>query len=191
MAPERKVAFVNTEIPAVKVVETKSFGDGRGHFREAYNRREWAEAGFHNVFVQDNISVSAKGVLRGMHYQLAPHGIGKLVRVLHGAVYDVAVDLRRGAPTYGRWVGRELSAANGLALWVPEGFAHGLLALEDDTLVYYKCTGFYAPQAERVIHYADPDVGIEWPAAPAHVNPRDEKAPTLDAAEHNFTFEEA
>lgn len=184
-----KVSFIPTEIPAVQLVETKRFTDHRGFFSEVYNRGEWEEKGFSDTFVQDNLSLSAKGTLRGMHYQLEPHGMGKLVRVLRGAIFDVAVDIRQGSPTFGQWVGRELTAENGLALWVPVGFAHGLLALEDDTAVYYKCTGLYAHNAERALNYNDPQVGIAWPFEPSLVTGKDAEAPMLADAEYNFIYQ--
>ncbi|HEO70526.1 MAG TPA: dTDP-4-dehydrorhamnose 3,5-epimerase, partial [Candidatus Hydrogenedentes bacterium] len=136
----------------------------------------------------DNLSLSAKGTLRGMHYQIEPHAMGKLVRAITGAVFDVAVDLRRGSPTFGKWVGRMLSEGNPAAMWVPPGFAHGFVALEDHTLVYYKCTRLYAPQAERSLSYADPEVGIEWPMQPTVISPKDAEAPLLREADYNFTY---
>jgi dTDP-4-dehydrorhamnose 3,5-epimerase len=151
----------------------------------------WRKAGFEAEFVQDNLSRSCCGTLRGMHYQLEPHGMGKLVRCVRGAVFDVAVDLREGSPTYAKWVGRELSEGNHLSLWVPVGFAHGFVALEDDSLVHYKCTEIHTPAAERALSYKDPTVGIEWPLAPTVVSPKDEAAPLLGDAEANFRFEPA
>lgn len=180
--------FTPTELPGVLVVESRVFRDERGFFTEAYVRPEFEAAGIRGPFVQDNLSCSAKGVLRGLHYQLEPHGIGKLVRVVRGAVFDVAVDLRRGSPTFGKWVGRTLTGDNGLALWVPRGFAHGFLALEDGSFVYYKQTGRYAPEAERSLHYADPQLAIAWPITPTLISPKDAAAPNLANAEHNFDF---
>ena len=144
------------------VIEPKVFGDDRGFFLESWNRAAFAEAGLEMKFVQDNHSRSSKGVLRGMHFQ-QPRPQGKLVRVVSGAVYDVAVDLRRSSPDFGKWVGVELSAANKRMFWVPEGFAHGFLTLEDGTDFLYKCTAPYAPQHEHSLAWDDPDVGIEWP----------------------------
>ena len=126
--------------------------------------------------------------MRGLHYQIEPHGQGKLVHVIRGRAFDVAVDIRRGSPTFGQWVGRELSGDTGLALWVPPGFAHGFLALEDDTLLLYKCTAHYAPEAERAIHYACPELAIAWPMAATAVSEKDEAAPSLANAEYNFEF---
>ncbi len=184
-----KVTFVETELPGVLEVHTQIARDARGFFTEAYSKSAWEDAGFQEDFIQDNLSHSAKGTLRGLHYQLDPHGIGKLVRVLSGSIYDVAVDLRKGSPTFGKWVGRELSAENRMALWVPVGFAHGFLALEDNSLVLYKCTGSHAPAAERSLLYHDGSVGIEWPLEPSIVSEKDAVAPTLAEAEYNFTFE--
>ena len=164
------------------------FRDDRGYFTEVYNASTWAAEGFDQSFVQDNMSVSAKGTLRGLHYQLQPHGMGKLVRALRGSVFDVAVDIREGSPTFGKWVGRTLSEENGLALWVPPGFAHGFLALEDNTQILYKCTHRYTPEAERTIVYNDPAIGIEWPAEPNELKEGDAQAPGLHEAERNFRY---
>ncbi len=182
------ITITPTEIPDVLVIETGLFRDERGFFSESYSQPIWAEHGFNETFVQDNLSMSVKGALRGMHYQLDPHGMGKLVRVIRGAVFDVAVDLRDGSPTFGQWVGRELTGDNGWTYWIPVGFAHGFVALEDDTLVHYKCTGTHTPEAERSLSYACPKVGIAWPIEPGIVSKKDTAAPTLDACEHNFTY---
>lgn len=185
------VEFESTEIDGVLVVKTGLFSDHRGFFSETYSRDVWAEKGFKETFVQDNLSKSAKGTLRGMHYQLAAHGMGKLVRVVQGAIFDVAVDLRRGSPTFGRWVGRELTGENHRALWVPVGFAHGFVALEEDTTVWYKCTGHHAPQSERSLNYNDAQVGIQWPVEPTVISTKDAAAPGLDAAEYDFEYKAA
>lgn len=182
------VEFRETEIPEVLEIETRQFGDERGFFTEAYSLPVWKEAGFDEVFVQDNLSQSRKGTLRGMHYQLAAHGMGKLVRAVTGSIFDVAVDLRKGSATFGKWAGRTLSAENGLSMWVPVGFAHGFIALEDDSLVLYKCTGSYAPQAERSLRYDDPTVSIDWPLEPTCVSPKDAEAPLLADAEYDFVL---
>lgn len=161
--------FISTAIADVVVIEPAVFGDDRGWFMETFN-----EARFHQglqdlglprprAFVQDNHSCSKAGVLRGLHYQLPPHPQGKLVRVSQGAAFDVAVDIRRGSPTFGKWVGATLSAANRLQMWIPEGFAHGFLALEDDTHFLYKTTDVYARDCERSIRWDDADIGIQWP----------------------------
>jgi dTDP-4-dehydrorhamnose 3,5-epimerase len=182
------VKLVGTEIPDVVVVESRIFRDDRGFFTEIYSKKTWGEAGVSQNFVQDNLSRSAKGTLRGMHYQLNPHGMGKLVRAVTGSIFDVAVDLRDGSPTFGKWVGRTLSGDKGLALWVPVGFAHGFVALEDDTFVVYKCTEIYTPESERSLSYADPEVGIEWPMTPTIISEKDAEAPSLQEAEYNFTL---
>lgn len=154
---------VETALPGVLIIEPRVFGDARGFFMETWNALAFAETGLDLAFVQDNHSRSQKGVLRGLHFQ-NPFPQGKLVRVTRGAVFDVAVDLRWSSPYFGKWFGVELSAENQRMLWVPEGFAHGFLTLEDDTDFLYKCTAPYAPQSEHTLAWDDPAVGIEWPA---------------------------
>ncbi|HPR45367.1 MAG: dTDP-4-dehydrorhamnose 3,5-epimerase [Ottowia sp.] len=155
----------STAIEGVFVLEPKVFGDARGFFMESYNRRAFREAtGLDIDFVQDNHSRSRKGVLRGLHYQIQQPQ-GKLVRVTSGAVFDVAVDIRRGSPTFGRWVGVELSADNHRQLWVPPGMAHGFVVLSESADFLYKTTDYYAPQFERSIAWNDPTIGIDWPLA--------------------------
>jgi dTDP-4-dehydrorhamnose 3,5-epimerase len=186
-----------TPLPGVVLVETPVFGDDRGWFLESFNQPRF-EAGLKALglplprpFVQDNHSCSAAGVLRGLHYQLPPHAQGKLVRVVKGAAFDVAVDIRRGSPHFGRWFGAELSAANRRQLWLPEGFAHGFVALEDDTHFLYKTTDIYARDCERSIRWDDPAIGIDWPflaagagaAASPRLAPKDAAAPRLADAE--------
>lgn len=151
-----------TALPEVIVIKPRVFGDVRGFFLETWNARAFGQAGIDATFVQDNHSRSAKGVLRGIHYQVRQTQ-GKLVRVVQGAVFDVAVDVRRGSPTFGRWVGEELSEANARMMWVPPGFAHGFLVLSDSADFLYKCTDFYAPEYERTLAWNDPAVGVEWP----------------------------
>jgi dTDP-4-dehydrorhamnose 3,5-epimerase len=151
-----------TAIPDVKVIEPKVFGDERGFFMESWNARAFADAGINAAFVQDNHSRSAKGVLRGLHYQIGA-AQAKLVRIVAGSVFDVAVDLRRSSPTFGQWVGEILSADNKRMLWVPQGFAHGFLSLEDGTELLYKCTDFYSPDAEHCLAWDDPTLGTDWP----------------------------
>ncbi|MCH7959636.1 MAG: dTDP-4-dehydrorhamnose 3,5-epimerase [Candidatus Hydrogenedentes bacterium] len=182
--------FSETELPGILEVGAKAFADERGYFTEIHAQESWTDAGMNESFVQDNLSQSAKGTLRGLHYQIDPHGQGKFVRVLTGAVFDVAVDLRRGSPTFRQWVGRTLSAENCLGLWVPVGFAHGFLALEDETLVLYKCTHAYCPEAERSLLYSDPEIGIVWPMEPEIISPKDAEAPPLSEADYNFSFSE-
>lgn len=164
--------FTPTAIPDVVVVEPDVFADDRGWFMESYSQPRF-EAALRALglpvpppFVQDNHSCSKAGVLRGLHYQLPPHAQGKLVRVVRGRAFDVAVDIRRGSPTFGRWVGIELSAENRRQVWIPAGFAHGLLALADDTHSLYKTTSVYAKDCERAIRWDDPAIGIAWPLPP-------------------------
>ena len=165
----------STDLPGVLVLEPKVFGDSRGFFLESYNQRQFEQAiGRAVPFVQDNHSLSARGVLRGLHYQL-PHPQGKLVRVVRGEVFDVAVDLRRGSPTFGRWAGETLSAANRRQLWIPEGFAHGFLVVSEQAEFLYKTTDYWYPEHERCIRFDDPALGIAWPAlgAPPQVSAKD------------------
>jgi dTDP-4-dehydrorhamnose 3,5-epimerase len=169
---------IETELPGVLILEPRVFRDDRGYFVETWNASRYAEAGLPERFVQDNLSYSTRGVLRGLHYQ-HPRAQGKLVSVLQGAVYDVAVDIRRGAPTFGRWVGVELSAENGRQLYVPEGFAHGFAVLGDEALFVYKCTAPYDPAGEGSILWDDPDLGIAWPLATPRLSGKDAAAPRL------------
>jgi len=177
-----------TEFPGVFEIATGCIGDDRGFFSESYSKPVWDAAGLAINFLQDNLSLSRKGTLRGMHYQINPDGMGKLVRVVRGSVFDVGIDLRKGSPTFGKWIGRELSETNRLALWLPAGFAHGFLALEDDTLVYYKCDACHTPQSERAVRYNDAQVGIQWPIPPTVISPKDAAAPDFKDAEKNFVF---
>lgn len=156
--------IVDTKIPDVKIIEPKVFGDERGFFLESFNQSIFDKAvGRHVDFVQDNHSMSKKGVLRGLHYQLGPNAQGKLVRCVEGVVFDVAVDIRRSSETFGQWVGIHLSAENHRQLWIPEGFAHGFITLSDRVQFVYKTTNYYAPQSERSILWNDPQINIEWP----------------------------
>ena len=154
--------FVECDIPGPLIIEPKVFGDDRGFFLESWNQAAFADAGLDVTFVQDNHSRSSRGVLRGLHYQ-DPNPQGKLVRVANGCVFDVAVDVRRSSKNFGRWIGVELSAANQRMLWVPPGFAHGFLTLEDQTDFLYKCTDFYQPAAEHCVRWDDPDLAVDWP----------------------------
>lgn len=178
------VTVVPTDLPGVVVVEPRVFGDDRGFFFESWSRDAFAAAGLPTEFVQDNHSRSQRGVLRGLHFQ-NPEPQGKLVRVATGAVFDVAVDLRRSSPHFGRWTGVELSAANKRMLWVPPGFAHGFLCLEDGTDFLYKCTAPYRPQSERSIRWDDPAIGIDWPldGMTPSLSPKDAAAGPLASAE--------
>ncbi|MBM9593902.1 dTDP-4-dehydrorhamnose 3,5-epimerase [Roseitranquillus sediminis] len=181
-----------TGLPGVMVLTPKRFGDARGFFAETWNRRTLAAAGLEADFVQDNHSLSARaGTLRGMHFQAPPHAQGKLVRCGRGRLFDVAVDVRRGSPTYGAWVGEELSHENGRQVWIPPGFLHGFLTLEDDTEVVYKCTGYYAAAADGGVRWDS--CGIDWPlpaglSAPI-LSDKDAAAPPLEAFESPFRWE--
>lgn len=151
------------DIPEVVLFEPKIFGDERGFFYESFNQKVFEQAtGLKREFVQDNHSKSQKGVLRGLHYQMPPMAQGKLVRVIEGEVLDVAVDIRKNSPTFGKWVGAKLSAENSRQLWVPEGFAHGFVTLSDTAQFLYKTTNYYAPELERCIAWDDPDLAINW-----------------------------
>ncbi len=156
--------FIKTELPGVLLVEPAVFGDARGYFMETYKKEEFAAAGITREFVQDNQSSSTRGVLRGVHFQ-KEHTQGKLVRVLHGQVFDVAVDCRPHSPAFGRWAGFTLSGEDRRMLYIPEGFAHGFLVLSDTAEFSYKCTDTYCPSAEGGIPWNDPDIGIRWPDA--------------------------
>ncbi|MEN3759935.1 dTDP-4-dehydrorhamnose 3,5-epimerase [Aeromonas veronii] len=155
---------IKTTIPDVLIFEPKVFGDERGFFFESFNHKLFEEAvGYPVTFVQDNHSKSSKGVLRGLHYQLPPHAQGKLVRCVVGEVFDVAVDIRKSSPTFGQWVGVNLSSENKRQLWIPEGFAHGFLTLSETAEFLYKTTNYYAPQSERAFRWDDKQVDINWP----------------------------
>jgi dTDP-4-dehydrorhamnose 3,5-epimerase len=154
--------LIITKIPEVLLLEPKVFGDDRGFFLESYNQRSFEELGLRRSFVQDNHSRSARNVLRGLHYQLG-RPQGKLLRVVSGSIWDVAVDIRRRSPTFGQWVGEELSAENKRIFWIPEGFAHGFIVTSDSADVLYKATDFYAPSHERSLLWNDPQLGISWP----------------------------
>ncbi|SOY49103.1 dTDP-4-deoxyrhamnose-3,5-epimerase [Cupriavidus taiwanensis] len=176
--------IVKTALPEVLIFEPKVFGDDRGFFFESFNARQFEDAtGLKRDFVQDNHSRSAKNVLRGLHYQIQ-QSQGKLVRVVAGTVFDVAVDIRRSSPNFGKWVGVELSAENKRQLWVPEGFAHGFVVLSESAEFLYKTTDYYAPQFERSLRWDDPALGIQWPIDGAPVlSKKDEDAPAFAVAE--------
>ena len=157
---------VSLSIPDVKLIKPKRFGDQRGFFQQTYQAEQYREAGIECTFVQDNWSRSTRGVLRGLHYQLR-NPQAKLVTVMHGAVYDVAVDIRKGSPTFGQWVGEELTEENGHQLFVPRGFAHGFVVLSDSVDFIYKCDNYYTPGDEYGIAWNDPDLNIQWPDAGA------------------------
>jgi dTDP-4-dehydrorhamnose 3,5-epimerase len=174
--------FIDTPIPEVKVVVPQRIGDSRGFFSEVWNARIFGEVGIEATFVQDNhVRNPQKGTVRGLHYQVNPLPQGKLLRVTRGAIFDVAVDIRRGSPTFGRHADAVLSADNWYQLWVPPGFAHGYCTLEDDTEVQYKVTNFYSPTHERGVTWDDPDIMITWPVTveTAILSERDRKLPRL------------
>ncbi len=179
---------IETPIADLYVLEPRVFRDERGYFLELYNKQKFLEHGLDYQFVQDNQSKSSFGVIRGLHYQLAPYAQAKLVRVIEGRIFDVAVDLRKGSPTFGHWYGIELSADNFLQLLIPRGFAHGFSVLSETAIVHYKCDNIYHPQSERGIFYADQSLNIDWhiPSEKALVSPKDKMWPNFDSAEMNF-----
>lgn len=180
-----------TDLPGVVTVVPRRFGDHRGFFAETYNRRAYEEAGVSPEFVQDNHSLSAEvGTVRGLHFQAPPHAQAKLVRCGRGAIFDVALDIRKGSPTFGQWVGYELSAENGRQLYVPAGFAHGFVTLLPNSEIVYKCSDYYAPETEGAVLWNDPDVGIDWPlTGEPTLSGKDAEAPLLVDLESPFTWE--
>ncbi len=180
--------FKRLEIPDVILIEPKVFEDDRGFFMETYKYSEFKKNGIPYEFVQDNHSKSQRGVLRGLHYQLKPMEQGKLVRCIKGRIWDVAVDIRKGSPWYGKWVAVELSEENKLMLWIPPGFAHGFLALADNTEIIYKVTKEYSPEFDRGIIWDDPDLAIDWPIKNPILSEKDKNLPLLKDAENNFIY---
>ena len=180
-----------TELKGVFVLEPQVFGDARGWFMESWSQRKMHAAGIDVQFVQDNQSFSAqKGTLRGLHYQLNPMCQAKLLRCTRGKIFDVAVDIRKGSPQYGKWVGVELSAENKKQLFIPRGFAHGFITLTDDVEVQYKADNYYAPECDGNIRWDDPDIGVEWPLKPVILSEKDSKAPLLkERTNLNFVYE--
>ena len=170
-----------TKLPGVLLLEPRVFGDPRGFFFETFQAQRYAEAGIELPFVQDNLSRSKKDTLRGLHFQ-EPQGQGKLVCVVRGSVFDVAVDIRKGSPTFGQWVGFELSDENHRQLWVPPGFAHGFCVTSDEADFHYKCTSLYAPKAEHSVLWNDPELAIEWPTKSPLLSAKDLAAPRLKDA---------
>ena len=173
--------IVDTEIEGVKVIEPSVFRDARGYFCETYNAKRYGDLGIVADFVQDNESFSSKGVVRGLHWQAAPHTQAKLVRVIQGAVWDVAVDIRKGSPTFGRHVSVTLTGENMKQFFIPRGFAHGFIVLEDNTLFSYKCDSFYCPEADRGMRFDDPALNIKWPEVGISLtlSDKDKKQPFL------------
>ncbi|MCP4417304.1 MAG: dTDP-4-dehydrorhamnose 3,5-epimerase [Chloroflexi bacterium] len=180
--------FHQLAIPEVILVEPHRFGDSRGFFMETYQYETFAANGITPRFVQDNYSRSAKGVLRGLHYQKEPYAQGKLLLVVAGEVFDVAVDIRQGSSTFGHWVGETLSAENGRMLYVPPGFAHGFCVLSETADLTYKATNIYKPETDRGIIWNDPQIGIEWPVINPNLSTKDVNLPTLAEADINYTF---
>ena len=182
---------IETALPGVMIIEPQVFGDARGWFMESWSEKKMEDAGIHATFVQDNHSFSAqKGTLRGLHYQLNPMAQAKLLRASRGAIFDVAVDIRRNSPTYAQWVGAELSAENYRQLFIPRGFAHGFITLTDDVEVQYKADNLYAPDCDGNIRWDDPTIGIAWPLAPTVLSEKDAAAPLLaERSELNFVYE--
>lgn len=181
-----------TKISGLLSISVTRHCDGRGFFAETYSQRAYSSAGIETVFVQDNHSVSEFcGTVRGLHYQMAPRAQVKLVRCGRGSLFDVAVDIRVGSPTYGHWHGEVLSSKNGRQLYIPKGFAHGFMTLEDDTEIVYKCSDFYAPECEGAVRFDDPDIGIEWPSINCRttLSEKDLTAPMLCDLKPSFKFE--
>lgn len=168
-----------TDLKDVLIVEPDIFEDQRGFFMELYNEKRYSESGIGRMFVQDNLSYSVRGTLRGLHFQLT-RAQAKLVQVLEGEIFDVAVDIRYGSPTFGEWVGEILSSRNRRQLFIPEGFAHGFCVLSESAYFMYKCSDFYAPEDERGVFYADPGVNIQWPVKTPVVSEKDRKNPFLE-----------
>lgn len=184
-----KFKFTRLQIPDLILIEPRVFGDERGFFMETYNYREFEEFGLTDRYVQDNHSKSSRGVLRGLHYQKSKAAQAKLVRVIRGEIFDVAVDIRRGSPTFGKWVGVILSEQNKRQLYIPAGFAHGFCVLSEEAEVLYKVTDFYNPQEERGIIWNDPDIAIDWPVKEPILSKKDAAWPPLKEADNDFIYE--
>lgn len=180
--------FIKTEIKDVLIIEPDVFFDDRGFFFESFSKKKYTENGFNFDFVQDNISKSSKGTIRGLHYQVGDFTQGKLCQVISGKVYDVAVDIRFGSPTFGKYVGVELSGENHRQLWIPKGFAHGFSVLSDEAIFMYKCTNYYSKKDERAILYNDPDIGIAWNVEKPIVSEKDLLAAKFKDIEKDFVF---
>lgn len=188
---ENILRFIPCEISDIILIETDVYTDDRGYFLESYNQSVYQLNGIKEPFVQDNISFSKRGTLRGLHYQLHPYAQGKLVRVTMGAVFDVAVDIRKGSPTFAKWVGWELSAENKLAMYIPPGFAHGFYVLSEWAQFIYKCTTRYVKDAERGIVWNDAEIGIVWPCKDKPLlSIKDSSNPILRDADNNFSYSE-
>ncbi len=181
--------IIKTEIPDLLIIKPQVFEDERGYFFESYNRDKFKAAGIPVEFVQDNESKSQKNVLRGLHFQKPPFAQGKLVRVMKGAVLDVAVDLRRGSPTYGKWESIVLSESNKFMYWIPAGMAHGFLTLEDNTVFFYKCTNMYSKESEGAVRWSDPDLRINWNIVEPILSGKDMIAPLFKDFDSPFIYE--
>lgn len=178
--------FQRLEIPEVMLIRTQHWKDTRGFFVESYKRSEFLTSGITQTFVQDNYVFSIRGVLRGLHYQKHPKSQGKLILPLKGQIFDVAVDIRQGSPTYGKWVGQVLSADTMDMLYIPPGFAHGYCVLSEEAYILYKVTKEYAPELDRGIIWNDPDIGIQWPSRAPILSKKDTQLPSLKEADNNF-----
>jgi dTDP-4-dehydrorhamnose 3,5-epimerase len=176
--PLIKMNLKQTRLPGVLIIEPQVFNDERGYFMEPYNQKRYAEYGITSIFVQDNLSYSVRGTLRGLHYQY-PHEQAKLIQVLEGEVFDVVVDIRKGSPTFGQWTSSYLSSENKHQAYIPEGFAHGFCCLSETALFFYKCSDFYMPECEGGIHWSDPDLNIDWPISNPLVSEKDARNPFL------------
>jgi dTDP-4-dehydrorhamnose 3,5-epimerase len=181
---------IKTEFPGLMIIEPKMFGDARGYFFESYNENVLIDAGIQTIFRQDNQSFSKYGVIRGLHFQLNPYSQTKLIRALEGSIYDVALDLRKGSPTFGKWFGLELSGENRRQFYIPQGFAHGFSVLSEQSTILYKCDNFYNPQSEGGVLYCDPALGIDWKvdASKATVSDKDKILPTFDRVKTDFEY---
>lgn len=182
-------AFNHVDIHGIILVEPRVFKDSRGSFMETYKYSDFVQAGIKEYLLQDNYSWSLKGVLRGLHYQKNPHAQGKLVLCVKGSIFDVAVDIRKGSPSYGKWVGIELCDENKRMLYIPPGFAHGFLALSESAGVLYKCTMEYSPESDRGIIWNDPDINIQWPLRNPILSEKDSRHPLLKDADNNFEYD--
>jgi dTDP-4-dehydrorhamnose 3,5-epimerase len=180
--------IIETKIPGLLIIKPQVFEDDRGYFFESYNLEKFESAGIDVRFIQDNESKSQKGVLRGLHFQNPPHAQGKLVRVMRGAVLDVAVDIRKDSPTYGQWESIVLSGDNKMMYWIPAGLAHGFLTLEDDTIFFYKCTKTYNKESEGSIRWNDPDLNIDWGTNNPLLSEKDMISPLFKDFETQFKF---
>lgn len=186
----KTMEILKTKLPEVLLIKPKVFKDNRGYFFESYNKKIFEENAYNYSFIQDNESFSQYGVIRGLHYQLSPYAQTKLIRVIQGKIYDVAVDIRQGSPTFGQWVGYELTAENKSQLLIPKGFAHGFSVLSETAIIQYKCDEFYHPESERGIAFNDPELNIDWrvPIENAIISSKDKVLPNLNEADFNFIY---